>query len=82
MSDPEVTLEKINNLLGEAKVAELSKDKVYLIVFDQSKVNPLSARGILDQLVRMEIKIVAIFSGEREAIEVYTFDPKRPELPK
>ena len=69
------TLEELNTALVNAKVSELSKDKVYLIVFDQKQRANFNVAGkILAELADMGVRVVGVFAGEGEAIRVYSLD--------
>jgi len=74
----EITLEQLNEVLGKSKVSELSRDRVYLLVFDRGAISQHDSIKVLEALARMSIKSVAVFTGRDGGVSVFELDPKKP----
>lgn len=74
----EITLEQLNGVLGKAKVSELARDRVYLLVFDAAAISQEDSFQVLEALAKMDIKSVAIFTPKGSGVAVFTLDSKKP----
>jgi hypothetical protein len=74
----ELTLDKLNFMLGKAKVAELSRDKVYLLCFDRMAASDEMVMNVVGALAQLGIESVAVRGHRQEPLQIFTLEQKKP----